>query len=221
MRLKIASLAIAALLGIALAAGGARDARATAAKRASVAAGASAKAKPTVVRGLVVLGCRKYSYGRSRCYASRSKHPEVRMFYVFEGPKPKAGRIADVRGLKKGALIDTTPEAGVSAANRARLRGYARSTKVVGVVRSYNQRKRTLNFFVSLWSRCGSRTYYCMAQGKFKAGVPKRLSKKAKAAARAWARSRGKVWLMTLEFNRGKSVRLAAIKAVKDNRRRR
>ncbi len=182
---------------------------------------AEAGTKTTVARGLVVIGCRKYAYGRSRCYASRRKHPEVKMFYLFEGPKPKPGRIVDVRGVKRGALIDTTVQPGAAANGRVRLRGYARSTKVVGLARSYNRKRRTLEYFVSLWSFCDRRAYYCMAQGAFKARVPRSLAAKARAATEAWAHPSNKVWLMTLEFNRGKSMQLASIEAVKDSRRRR
>lgn len=187
---------------------------------AGVAGARPSAAAPTTVRGLVVVGCRKYSGQHLICYAVRPGHPEARMFYVGVGKRPQPGRVADVRGWTSGALIDDNARPQSKYKTWVHLRRSASSVKVVGTVHSFAGKKRSLGFFVSLWTHCGHRTYYCMGEGVFKASVPARALPGAK---KAWRKSSGKskpVWLISVKFRRG-AMRLAAIRSIKDSLRRR
>jgi hypothetical protein len=183
------------------------------------ATGAKTQPKPKTFRGLVVIGCRKYSALQSLCYAARRGHPEARSFYVDRNRTPRPGRVADVRGRLEGQLIDAVTQVS-GQTTWTIIRGNASETTVVGTVRSIAGRKtRTISFFVSIWTRCKSKPSYCMAEGAFKARVPSRLNRKAENARTASRRGVNAVFLLSLRFKKGK-VSLTAIDSVPASKRR-
>ncbi len=181
----------------------------------SSAASSVSAVKPTTVKRLIVVGCRSYSRSQYLCYATRKGHPQAQRFSLSAKARkkpPRPGRVVDVRGWKKGTLIDTTPLAGSGQKTWTRVRGNASSTRALATVHALSRKQRKLDFFV-LIPRSGAESSYSPSGRAFTARVPSRLTK---AVARSRASSKGgkkPVRLFSLKFKRG-TMSLAAIKSV-------